>query len=1196
MKLKKNSRRVLLFSLLAVLLIFDVTLSNAQILSYTSDSSGTLNLVAANATGTSLARVNGASRPGTPCSSGYSAASFTTAASYLSTLPAVEVSVTPNTGYSLNVTGFDVDLRRSTTGPADTRFAYSTDGGATWTDQGSNQAPNNASCGTTTTGAWTTTILVAAPNQLKFRVYGFNASGTTGTLLALNLLINGAVTSTSGCGIPSGLIITSITATSAILNWIAVSGATSYNIQYRQVGTSTWSTTTSGTNSVAVSVLTPATNYEFQVQTICGGSTTSAFSGSGTFTTSSLSCTTPTGLMATAITASSATLSWGTAAGAVSYNIQYRQTGTSTWSTTTSATTSVAITGLVPGTAYEFQVQTVCSASATSTFSGSGAFTTTGSTSGSTGKMAIYFNNPVNTSVSTGVDAIYLNSAFADTIVAYINRAKYTIDIAQYDYNQSSGFANIATAINNAYASGKKIRWIYDGSQPNTGIALLNAGIRTLASPTGGAYGIMHDKFVIIDSKSTNPGDAIVCTGSEDWGVTQFNANNNNLLFIQDSSLAHAYTNEFNMMWGDTGIAPNASLSKFGPYKTDLGAHIFHIGGKLVELYFSPSDGTDTHIQSSINSANTDLYFGVYDFTESTDANDIVARHTAGVYTAGIVDQYSNTGSAYPILTSGLGASMKTFTSSSLIYHHKMVIVDPSNACSDPQVLTGSHNWTTSANTKNDENTLIIHNDTIANIYYQAFYAEYASLGGTLTAISPCTAVTCGTPTGLSATMMTATSALLNWTLVTGAMSYTIQYRQTGTTTWSTTSSSITSVTISGLTPATTYEFEVETSCSAGSSTFSASTEFTTLAPPCSVPTGLSTIDITATSASLTWVVVSGAVSYNIQYRAIGTTTWSTATSLVNSVVITGLIAGTTYEFQVEVVCSSGTSAYSSSSNFTTLTITCPLPAGLSATSITTTSALLNWTAAAGAASYSIQYRPAGTTSWIYTSTSSTSATVSGLTPATIYEFQVQTICSPADSSGYTLSALFTTLGAPCEAPTGLTVMSLTATSAGLTWIAVPGAAGYNIQYRQTGTTAWTLTSSAINSATIIGLLPATSYQYEIQSRCSSVTDTSVYSLGSTFTTQNTTGLASKSLAENSLNVYPNPATQNVTISYNLETSEKVSISICDVVGQEIMSIAKNDQQAEGIHIYNATINIPGIYFIKLTAGYTSVTRKIVKL
>ena len=362
------------------------------------------------------------------------------------------------------------------------------------------------------------------------------------------------------------------------------------------------------------------------------------------------------------------------------------------------------------------------------------------------------------------------------------------------------------------------------------------------------------------------------------------------------------------------------------------------------------------------------------------------------------------------------------------------------------------------------------------------------------------------------------------------------------------------------------------------------------------MPTGLSTIDITATSASLTWVVVSGAVSYNIQYRAIGTTTWSTATSLVNSVVITGLIAGTTYEFQVEVVCSSGTSAYSSSSNFTTLTITCPLPAGLSATSITTTSALLNWTAAAGAASYSIQYRPAGTTSWIYTSTSSTSATVSGLTPATIYEFQVQTICSPADSSGYTLSALFTTLGAPCEAPTGLTVMSLTATSAGLTWIAVPGAAGYNIQYRQTGTTAWTLTSSAINSATIIGLLPATSYQYEIQSRCSSVTDTSVYSLGSTFTTQNTTGLASKSLAENSLNVYPNPATQNVTISYNLETSEKVSISICDVVGQEIMSIAKNDQQAEGIHIYNATINIPGIYFIKLTAGYTSVTRKIVKL
>ena len=1092
-------------ALLIILFLTSFNTSYGQILSYTNDSSGTLNAVATNATGTPLIRVDGTTRPGTPCSSGYSATSFTSAAAYSSTLPAIETSVTPNSGYSLSVTGFSVDLRRSASGPAYVRLAYSTDGGTTWIDQGVNQIPNNAACGTTTTATWT--VAITDPGILKFRVYGFSASGTTGTIQILNLLINGSVTSASGCGTPSGLSSTVITTTSATLNWTAVSGAVSYNIQYRQVGTITWSTNTSGTNSVAISGLTASTNYEFQVQSVCAGSVTSAYSASGTFTTSSLSCGTPSGLSSTAITATSAMLNWTAVSGAVSYNIQYRQVGTITWSTTTSATNSVSVSGLTAGTNYEFQVQTVCAGSTTSSYSTSGTFTTTGgsSSSGSTGKIAVYFNNPVNTSVSTGVNAVYLNNAFADTIVAYINRAKYSIDIAQYDYNQSSSYANIATAVNNAYASGKKVRWIYDGSQPNTGLTLLNSGIHKLASPTGGAYNIMHNKFVIIDANSSNPDDAILCTGSEDWGVTQLNSDNNNLLFIQDSSLAHAYLNEFNMMWGDTGVAPNNTLSKFGPYKTDLGAHIFNIGGKLVELYFSPSDGTNTHILSSINSANTDLYFGVYDLTISSDASAIVARQTAGVYTAGIVDQYSNTGSAYPILTSGLGANMKTFASSSLVYHHKMVIVDPSNTCSDPLVLTGSHNWTSAANTQNDENTLIIHNDTIANIYYQAFYAEYAALGGTLTPIAPCTIVTCGTPTGLSATMITSTSALLNWTVVPGAVSYTIQYRPTGTITWSNTTSSVNSVTVSGLTPATTYEFQVETTCSSTSSSFSASSDFTTLALPCSVPTGLSTTIVTSTSATLNWVAVSGAVSYNIQYRIVGTLTWSTTTSGVNSVTISGLTSGANYEFQVEVVCTSGTSGFSGSSDFTTLTIACPIPTSLSVMSITTTSAILNWGVVPGAISYSIQYRPAGTSGWSYTTSTGTSVTVSGLTPATTYEFQVQTICSAIDSSGFTSSTIFTTLST-------------------------------------------------------------------------------------------TTGLLTGPLTDNNFSVYPNPVIQIAQITYSLTAAEDVSINVYDVVGQKIKEVVKHELQSIGTYSYSTIIDLPGVYFVKLTAGQISITKKIVKL
>ena len=66
-----------------------------------------------------------------------------------------------------------------------------------------------------------------------------------------------------------------------------MSGATGYNIQYRQTGTATWSNTTSTTSSTSstdVSGLNPASTYEFQVQTICSATAISAFSTAANFT------------------------------------------------------------------------------------------------------------------------------------------------------------------------------------------------------------------------------------------------------------------------------------------------------------------------------------------------------------------------------------------------------------------------------------------------------------------------------------------------------------------------------------------------------------------------------------------------------------------------------------------------------------------------------------------------------------------------------------------------------------------------------------------------------------------------------------------------------------------------------------------------------------------------------------------------
>jgi len=59
------------------------------------------------------------------------------------------------------------------------------------------------------------------------------------------------------------------------------------------------------------------------------------------------------------------------------------------------------------------------------------------------------------------------------------------------------------------------------------------------------------------------------------------------------------------------------------------------------------------------------------------------------------------------------------------IMHHKYMVVDQAHADSDPLVLTGSHNWSSSAHLRNDENTLIIHDQGVANAYYQEFVPRF---------------------------------------------------------------------------------------------------------------------------------------------------------------------------------------------------------------------------------------------------------------------------------------------------------------------------------------------------------------------------------------------------------------------------------------------------------------------------------------
>ncbi len=355
--------------------------------------------------------------------------------------------------------------------------------------------------------------------------------------------------------------------------------------------------------------------------------------------------------------------------------------------------------------------------------------------SASTGAMTVYFNHPVDVSFAQTQQAVNMSNTLVNMLISYINNCVATMDIAVYSSYSPSATTGIAGAINAAYSRGVQVRVIYDGSTSSTMIPLLNSAIPRLASPTTSTYGIMHNKFVIFDANNTNANIPFVWTGSTNWTTAQIDGpDKNSVLIIQDQSLALAYKIEFEEMWGSMTLTPDTTNSKFGPHKSDNTPHNFIIGGKNVESYFSPSDGTTAKIVSAINSANTDIEVAVMDFTRTDCSTAIITKYNGGVTNCNVlVDSNNPSGNQIVTLQSVLPTNHAQVYSGSGIMHHKFMVVDNYNSASDPLVLVGSHNWSTSAETKNDENTLIVHDANIANQYYQAFAYLFQLAGGVIT-------------------------------------------------------------------------------------------------------------------------------------------------------------------------------------------------------------------------------------------------------------------------------------------------------------------------------------------------------------------------------------------------------------------------------------------------------------------------------
>ncbi len=173
----------------------------------------------------------------------------------------------------------------------------------------------------------------------------------------------------------------------------------------------------------------------------------------------------------------------------------------------------------------------------------------------------------------------------------------------------------------------------------------------------------------------------------------------------------------------------------------------------------------------------------------------------------------------------------------------------------------------------------------------------------------------CSSPSNQQARSLSSSSVSLSWSAIEGSFNYTVQYRRSNVSAW-TTAGSVpgTSLTLSGLVANSEYNWRVKASCSVYSSIDKFNTGGTTGgggtgtgggSTSCSAPSNTNTNVVFSTSAQVSWEPQGGALNYTLQYRLATSSTYVTVgTVTAANATITGLQAGREYVWRVKANCS----------------------------------------------------------------------------------------------------------------------------------------------------------------------------------------------------------------------------------------------------------------------------------------------------
>jgi phosphatidylserine/phosphatidylglycerophosphate/cardiolipin synthase-like enzyme len=303
---------------------------------------------------------------------------------------------------------------------------------------------------------------------------------------------------------------------------------------------------------------------------------------------------------------------------------------------------------------------------------------------------SLYFTHPGEAGTGLAVESALVDS---------IESADENIELAMYSFS----LPTVADALIAADERGVNVRMVMETDNMDSYQVkrLLAAGIPVKGDSSDG---LMHNKFVIID-------DQEVWTGSLNLTITGAQEDANNLIRLASPELAVDYAVEFEAMYTDDLFGEHHRPKT--PYP------LLSIDGTVLEAYFPPNDGASKRLIELINEADESVIFMASNFTSDPISQALLLALVRGVKVGGIMDAdnaLSDTGSDYQLLVSADIPVMLDKDPGRM--HHKVFIFD--NAI----VAFGSYNFTASAEKRNDENLLIIHDPDLA----ARFLVEYQRL------------------------------------------------------------------------------------------------------------------------------------------------------------------------------------------------------------------------------------------------------------------------------------------------------------------------------------------------------------------------------------------------------------------------------------------------------------------------------------